>query len=125
MLRWLILVLAWLGLIEKPRFIAQYSQSHPKVPELADSDLVIVHSGNFTKWACFRCPCGCGDKIALSLATDRRASWKMNLDRLRRPTITPSVWQRDGCYSHFWIKKGGVEWCPRTGKPSKDVDLSL
>lgn len=120
MLRWLTLVLAWLGLIERPRFIGRYSQSHPKVSELSRTDLVIVRTGNLTKWACFRCPCGCGDKIALSLAMDRKPSWKVALDGLRRPTITPSVWQRDGCHSHFWIKKGAVEWCPGTGSPSKD-----
>jgi Family of unknown function (DUF6527) len=125
MLRWFIPVLAWLGLIEKPRFIARYSESHPKLSELSDTDLVIVRSGSFTKWACFRCPCGCGDKIALSLATDRRPSWKVVLDRLRRPTVTPSVWQKAGCYSHFWIKKGAVDWCLGTGRPSIGADLSL
>src|SRR5271156_4562751 len=106
MLRFILLLLVWLGLVERPRFIARYAQSHPSISELSDTDFVIVRSGNFTKWACFRCPCGCGEKIALSLATNRRPAWKVTTDRLRRPTVEPSIWQRAGCHSHFWIKKG-------------------
>jgi hypothetical protein len=108
-------VLAWLGLIAKPRFLARYRATHPSPAELTVYELAIVRSGNFTKWACFLCPCGCGQKIALSLAQDRRPSWRVSVDWLGRPTVAPSVWQTDGCYSHFWIKRGSVEWCPGTG----------
>jgi uncharacterized protein DUF6527 len=113
--------LAWLGWIQKPRFIARFAETHPSTQELVESDFVIVRSGGVTKWACFRCPCGCGEKIALSLVTQRRPSWRVFTDWLKRPTVEPSVWQRAGCYSHFWIRKGAVQWCPGSGQPPKAV----
>ncbi|MGY2909220.1 DUF6527 family protein [Bradyrhizobium sp. URHC0002] len=113
-LRTILLFLVWLGLVKKPRYLARYSEQHPTVAELADDDLVVVRSGGFTKWACFKCPCGCGQKIALSLQKERRPSWSVVVDWLQRPTISPSVNQLAGCLSHFWIKRGDVEW---TGSP--------
>lgn len=117
LLRWLLQFLAWLGLVERPRFLARYSDIHPNVGDLSKVDLVIVGSPKQLKWACFRCPCGCGQKIALSLAPGRRPCWAVSVDRLRRPTLHPSVRQTANCLSHFWIRKGEVAWCPDTGRP--------
>jgi Family of unknown function (DUF6527) len=119
MQRWLISLLSWLGRIKKPQFHARYADKHPSIADLAADDLVIVRSGLYTKWACFRCPCGCGEKIALSLDKDRRPSWRVSADWLRRPTIDPSVRQLDRCFSHFWIKGGQVHWCPDSGRRSQ------
>jgi hypothetical protein len=109
-------LLTALGLAAKPRFIARMSDHHPSLEELGERDLVVVQSGPHVKWACLICPCGCGDKIALSLAPQRRPRWTVTLDRRKRPTVSPSVWQRGGCYSHFWIKNGEVEWCIGSGQ---------
>jgi hypothetical protein len=117
--QWLVALLVWLRWIEKPHFITSFVDTHPSVQELDENEFVIVRSGEHTKWACFRCPCGCGDKIALSLVTERRPSWRVFTDWLKRPTVEPSVWQRAGCYSHFWIRKGAVQWCPGTGQPPR------
>jgi hypothetical protein len=115
MIRWLIALLIWLGLIEKPRFLARYVEHHPSLDELSFDDLVVVRSGTFTKWACFRCPCGCGEKVALSLAENRRPAWRVSVDWLRRPTIKPSVWLTDCCRSHFWITNGCIQWVQDKG----------
>lgn len=109
-------ILSWLGLIERPRFHARFSKRHPSVMDLSESDFVIVRSGRFTKWACFRCPCGCGDKVALSLSATRRPAWRVSVDWLMRPTVKPSVWQQDRCFSHFWVTGGGVDWCQDSGR---------
>jgi hypothetical protein len=114
---WLLWLLSALGLISRPRFVGRVSEHHPSVDELTERDLVIVQSGPHLKWACFICPCGCGDKIALSLAPERRPRWTVTLDGRCRPTVYPSVWQHAGCYSHFWIRAGDVEWCRGTGQP--------
>jgi hypothetical protein len=37
--------------------------------------------------------------------------WDISTDDQRRPTLTPSVWLRDGCRSHFLIQRGRVKWC--------------
>ncbi|HTH10805.1 MAG TPA: DUF6527 family protein [Acidovorax sp.] len=59
-----------------------------------------------------RCPCGCGRKIELLLIKEAAPRWDLDLDQKGRPSLTPSVWLRDGCQSHFWIRKGKVRWCP-------------
>ncbi|WP_442869162.1 DUF6527 family protein [Bradyrhizobium sp. CCBAU 45384] len=110
LLRTILLLLVWLGLVKRPRYQARFAEQHPSASELADNDLVVVQSGGFTKWACFKCPCGCGQKIALSLQKDRRPSWSVVVDWLQRPTVAPSINQPAGCRSHFWIKRGDVEW---------------
>lgn len=59
----------------------------------------------------FRCPCGCGRKIELLVIKEAKPRWDLKVDAAGRPTLTPSVWLRDGCKSHFWIRKGEVQWC--------------
>jgi hypothetical protein len=58
-----------------------------------------------------RCPCGCGRKIELLVIREAKPRWDLIVDAVGRPTLTPSVWLRDGCKSHFWIRKGTVRWC--------------
>ncbi|MGB4950377.1 MAG: DUF6527 family protein [Rhizobiaceae bacterium] len=63
------------------------------------------------KWACFRCPCGCGETIKLSLSKNRRPRWTAISDWLKRPAISPSVRQTNECRCHFWIRQGRIDWC--------------
>ena len=58
-----------------------------------------------------RCPCGCGRKIELLVIKEAKPRWDLKVDAVGRPTLTPSVWLRDGCKSHFWIRGGEVQWC--------------
>jgi hypothetical protein len=61
----------------------------------------------------------------LSLATARRPHWQVKIDWLDRPTIVPSVWQTDGCFSHFWVKAGRIDWVKDTGRPPSRLEISL
>lgn len=106
--RW---ILRTLGIIPKPRFIVRHLVSHPKIHEIAEHEIVIVGDARLQKWACFKCPGGCGAKIMLSLSKSRRPCWKITQDWIDRPTISPSVWQQNECKCHFWIRDGGVKWC--------------
>lgn len=117
-LTWL---LAWLGLIKKPDFVVRYSAVHPSQDEIGPGEMVIVRSGAYTKWACIRCPCGCGEKISLSLDQNRRPRWNVSVDFLSRPTVSPSVHQLAGCRAHFWIKEGQVDWTPDSGKSTRNL----
>lgn len=58
----------------------------------------------------FLCPCGCGDKIYLPLDGPEEQRWSLKMER-GRPTITPSIKQRGGCESHFFLTAGEVVWC--------------
>ncbi|WP_420496783.1 DUF6527 family protein [Szabonella alba] len=58
-----------------------------------------------------RCPCGCGDIIELLVIAEAKPRWDVGADRERRPTLSPSVWRKTGCRSHFWVRRGRVQWC--------------
>ncbi|MEE9914019.1 MAG: hypothetical protein K4571_20090 [Deltaproteobacteria bacterium] len=76
--------------------------------------IIVVDRGKFY-WALFRCPCGCGNVISLSLQKNHNPSWTVRKTPAGRPTVHPSIWQNKGCCSHFWIKDGRVYWCNNTG----------
>ncbi|HAV45404.1 MAG: hypothetical protein CME74_09110 [Halomonas sp.] len=90
----------------------------PPREQRAAENFVLVCDSGISKWASFRCPGGCGERIDLSLNPHLRPNWKVTLDWWRRPTVVPSVHQRNNCGCHFWIRKGKVDWC-KGGQPSK------
>jgi hypothetical protein len=105
-----------IGIVGRADLAAQFVAEHPDPQSLRPGELYVVGNRQFQKWALFRCPCGCGETIMLSLSTKRRPSWTASIDWLGRPTLHPSVRQTAGCYSHFWLKQGRLDWCPDTGK---------
>ena len=78
--------------------------------------LRVVHLiDNGVSWAAgLNCPCGCGDVIELMLLADVDPRWTLEIDDLDRPSLTPSVWRTVGCRSHFWVRRGQVEWVGRS-----------
>ncbi|MBZ0146623.1 MAG: hypothetical protein K8F62_03650 [Pseudorhodoplanes sp.] len=114
-------ILARLGLVKAPDFVVRYAPTHPSQDQIGRGEMVIVRNGSLTKWACIKCPCGCGDKISLSLDQDRRPSWTVSEDFLSRPTVYPSVHQLARCNAHFWIKSGKVKFTPDSGRPNVKV----
>jgi hypothetical protein len=96
------------------------SASQPTYPDpdkISLGELVIVDDAGIMKWACLRCPGGCGTIISLSLDQQRRPRWQVLTDFWTRPTVEPSVHQKNDCGCHFWIKGGRVEWC-KDGRPT-------
>ena len=57
----------------------------------------------------FVCPCGCGARLALNLLPDDSPRWEIE-DEGGVPTIRPSVWRTAGCRSHFFLRRGSIEW---------------
>lgn len=57
-----------------------------------------------------RCPCGCGQKVELALIPEAKPRWKLALEADKSPTLSPSVWIREGCRSHYFVRRGKVEW---------------
>ena len=60
----------------------------------------------------FGCPCGCGDKIILPVNNQTRPRWNIKIDKNGIPTLSPSIWRTKGCKSHFFLRKGRIQWCP-------------
>ncbi|WBH17724.1 DUF6527 family protein [Sphingomonas radiodurans] len=78
---------------------------------LPSRDLVVVRDDGEDWSVGMRCPCGCGDTIELVLVAEAKPRWSLAFDRHGRPSLSPSVWRRAGCRSHFWVRGGRVEWC--------------
>lgn len=82
---------------------------------IKENEFIAVIHENTPFWAMFKCPCGCGTVISLSLQRTHKPSWVVEKSKYGRPTLYPSVWQNKGCCSHFWIKDGRVHWCNNSG----------
>ena len=83
----------------------------PENESVVDKEFIVVMHRNKPLWALFRCPCGCGYVISLSLQSVHKPHWNVSKSSTNRPTLCPSVRQSNGCYSHFWIEDGRVHWC--------------
>jgi len=82
----------------------------PSNENVGEKDFITVVFQNKPVWALFRCPCGCRHVISLSLQRIHNPHWNVSKSSSGRPTVYPSVWQKKGCHSHFWIKDGRVYW---------------
>jgi hypothetical protein len=102
--------------IPRADVIANLSPEHPDQASLPPGFLHVVGGKHYQKWAYLKCPCNCGALIMLSLSAARRPHWRVKFDWLDRPTVEPSIWQMEGCFSHFWIRKGRVDWVKDTGR---------
>lgn len=109
-------MLVWRRYIRRPDFSAQTVLTHPTPEEIKSGQIIVVGDVQYQKWACFRCPGGCGESILLSLNQKRHPSWKITIDWLGRPTLYPSIRQLNDCQCHFWIRQGMIEWCADSGK---------
>lgn len=74
-------------------------------------DLVLAQEDGEDWCVGMRCPCGCGHVIELLLIAEAKPRWDLTVDARGRPTLSPSVWLKAGCRSHFWIREGRIRWC--------------
>jgi hypothetical protein len=63
----------------------------------------------YLKWAHFLCP-RCGDHIQVPISKTS-PSWQLKVDWLRRPTLSPSIWETERCGAHFFVHAGDLLWC--------------
>jgi len=59
----------------------------------------------------FKCPCGCDTTIFLNLLFDAKPRWKYYITKKGNISISPSVWRKVGCKSHFYIRESRISWC--------------
>lgn len=58
----------------------------------------------------FKCPCGCHTDIYLNLLKDAKPRWHYRITKKNKITISPSVWRKVGCKSHFYVRNGQIDW---------------
>ena len=79
--------------------------------DLAPRVVYVVGEGEHRWLAAFLCPCGCGATVILNLVSGMRPRWEIELHEDDLVTLTPSISRVVGCRSHFFIRRGRVEWC--------------
>jgi hypothetical protein len=78
--------------------------------DIKPATVYIVTDGAVPDTLIFKCPCGCNADIYLNLLKDTRPNWSFHISKTRKITISPSVWRTVGCKSHFFIRRGRIDW---------------
>lgn len=94
-----------------PRRGLQIVEGDSLPARLPRRDLVLAREGEEDWCVGMRCPCGCGQGIELLLVKEAKPRWDISVDPSELPSLKPSVWLQTGCKSHFWLRRGRVEWC--------------
>ena len=80
-------------------------------PPVFDHSIVYIQIDDTGPWAAaFVCPCGCEQVIYLNLIESVRPSWRVEAKWFRGISVSPSVWRKVGCKSHFFIRDGNIQW---------------
>lgn len=72
--------------------------------------VILVRDGGEDWSVALRCPCGCSRTIELLVVPEAAPRWDLTVNVRGQPTLHPSVWLRDGCRSHFWLRGGRIQW---------------
>jgi hypothetical protein len=72
--------------------------------------LAVVERAGTLKWVLLRCPCGCGEDLALNLMRSHLPVWELAVNRTGQASLHPSV-HATTCGAHFWLRNGTVIWC--------------
>lgn len=96
-----------------------FGQPIPKrtvmVEELPDrlhpNCVYVAGEGNYLWYVAMLCPCGCSATLHMSLMPEGRPMWYLKEHNDRTITLHPSVWRKKECQSHFFLRRGLIEWC--------------
>lgn len=81
-------------------------------PDMLDAGTCYLIGEDEDWWfAAFACPCGCGAEVVLNLLAQTRPQWRVEVGDDRLITIHPSVNRHVGCRSHFFVRRGEIQWC--------------
>lgn len=80
--------------------------------DVSPNTIYIIGICKKPQYAVFMCPCGCGRIVELNLNRETSPSWRITWHCLGTISFSPSIWRKDGCRSHFFLKKNSVIWCP-------------
>ena len=83
-----------------------------ELPDDPEKDVIYILGEGKHLWAAdMLCPCGCGERLQMSLHHEGRPRWEVTKHSDGTVSLYPSVWRKRGCNSHFFIKQGRIEWC--------------
>lgn len=86
------------------------------LPERPARGVLYVAEEEGTAWAAsMACPGGCGQVLHMNLLPDMAPVWRLTEHAEGAATLHPSVWRREGCGCHFWLRRGRIEWVAEDG----------
>jgi Family of unknown function (DUF6527) len=88
--------------------VVQYVDDEPD--QCKPGVLYVIEDAGRPWTAVMACPCGCGNALHMNLIADTQPVWALKIDGRGTPTLAPSVWRREGCRSHFVLRRGRIEW---------------
>jgi hypothetical protein len=124
MLKWMIGIFhaTWSVLTFLPRWLyarlflaKEKTYRISRVADLPESPMpsifYVAGEGSRAWGAAILCPCGCGDRIDLNLLKQVRPCWAFEEHPDGTVSVMPSVWRQKGCRSHFFVRRGKIDWC--------------
>ena len=104
--------LPWRQAAEPPLTAGLFTGLHVEdEPQALPANAVCFVGGRDPVYAVMTCPCGCGAPIRLNLRPEAEPRWRYTVQDSGAVTLSPSVWRREGCRSHFFVRHGRIEWC--------------
>lgn len=102
------LSLKLLHLFSGNRYLVQRSD---ELPEQVHERRIYLIGESAEPWLiALQCPCGCKSLIQLNTLKEAKPRWSYELHPFGRISLTPSIWRKVGCKSHFWVRNGKVVW---------------
>lgn len=86
-----------------------------ELPDRVDPKAVYLLGESKHRWfVALACPCGCGNTLQVSLLPNSTPRWRL-IEHADDGTVTlePSIWREIGCRSHFFLRRGRIQWCGR------------
>ena len=88
------------------------------IPDHPKNKILYIITEDEKPWsAAMVCPCGCHSVIHLNLLPDERPVWHLTHHLDDTVSLSPSIWRKKGCESHFWLREGRVYWTPDQLQP--------
>ena len=91
-----------------PKFKFELVEDLPEL--IPENKVLVVAEGNQPDTLAFKCPCGCNSNILLNLLQDAKPRWKYRITKRGNISISPSIWRKVGCKSHFFVRDGRIDW---------------
>ncbi len=93
--------------LRKTLFLNKYIES---IPENLSPGILYIEGFQGNHWfATLLCPCGCKQEININLDKNDSPCWEIRNTRFS--DLWPSIWKKNGCKSHFFLKNGFIFWC--------------
>src|SRR5450759_461276 len=105
-------VRAWrrmrVGIFGLPICRAERVDDEPETGE--PGKIYVVEDGGVSWAAVMACPGSCGQMLHMNLLPDVHPVWKLTEHSDGSVSLSPSVWRREGCGCHFFVRNGRIDW---------------